>query len=487
MPTLNLQGLGSVTVGPEFLKLSPEEQSRTVDEIAVHIKGANGRIAGAFDAAGSVRQVDKLSAPYNGLMVSQDRLGDIHPGSIPQNVMQGVMNMPKDIAGAVQTVGDVAAGRTNAMVPDTGQGVTNPVVENAAKTLAPFAMPLTPGLRAGEGWAAAQTGRGFRRELPAVPTAEELRAAGSAGYDQARAMGVDYHPQAVAQMASTLRAELEQDGINPIVAPKSFKLLQMLEQPPPGAGASLGGLDTARKAFRLAARDFSNPTEQLAATKIIQQLDRFTENPDAASVVAGPAAAAGAVQKDARGNYAAAMRSRTFAGKQDQATLHAGASNSGANLDNALRQRVRDVLKSDKASAGYSDEELAAMRRFVIGDKSRNTLRKIANAFGGGGGLGTMATAAAGFGSGGYLAGGPTGAVAGVALPVLGWGAKKAENMLAKKGMGQIDEQLRMRSPLYNQRAANAPVNPVSPAMRALLMRGSLLYGPNAQQGGGGY
>lgn len=39
MPTLNIQGVGSVQVGPEFLKLSPEDQHKTVDEIAGSIQG----------------------------------------------------------------------------------------------------------------------------------------------------------------------------------------------------------------------------------------------------------------------------------------------------------------------------------------------------------------------------------------------------------------------------------------------------------------
>lgn len=483
MPTINLQGLGSVTVGPEFLKLSPEEQSRTVDEIAVHIKGANGRIAGAFDASNSVRQVDKLSAPYNGLMVSRDRLGDIHPGSIPQGVMQGVMNMPKDIAGAVQTVGDVAAGRTNAMVPDTGQGVTNPVVENAAKTLAPLAMPLTPGLRAGEGWAAAQTGRGFRR--PPAPTREELRAAGSGGFQSAFNMGVDFNPQAMASFASVGRAHLDQLHFNDVSAPHTYKILQQLENPK-GPYVPFSGLEQFRRQLYAGA---TSGSDRAAAKIVADGVDKLMQEPPAASVMAGPAAEAGATVQEARGNWAALERSKEVAGKQQRAQRRAWATNSGKNTDNTLRQRVADIRDQIDAGKlrGFSQAEIAQMDAFIKGGSGRNFLRNWSNRLGGGGGAMSTLTAMSGLGTAGYLGGGELGAVAGVAAPTIGWLMKTGENKLARQGMTAIDENIRRRSPLGQQMAANAPVNPVSPEMRALLMRSSLLYGPNAQQGGGGY
>lgn len=473
------------------------------------------RVEGALDAAQSVQQLPAPTAWKGSILpVSRDTQGASH------------FDMSAGLPGAV---GRMLTPPAQPMQPDAGQGVTSPEAISWAAEMAAGASPASAAMKAGERMIPGVS-QALRREKPAIPTSEELRAAGAEGYNQARSMGVDYDPKAVAGMASTLGAELERDGINPVVAPKTFRLLQMLQSPPPGAGASLTGLDTARKAFRNAAKDFSNPTEQLAAQRIIEQLDRFTENPDAASVVAGPAATAtseqaykdqfqtaydaaihwgyppkmageyadtfakdwasiqgaaaslpnavkaGAVQKDARGNYAAAMRSRSFAGKQDQAELSAAASNSGANTDNALRQRVRDVLKSPKASAGYSDEELAAMRRFVIGDKSRNMLRKVSNLLGGGGGLGSVVTGMAGVGAGGYALGAP-GAAAGVALPIIGWGAKAAQNRMARKGMTQLDEAIRKRSPLYGQRLANAPVSPVSPEMRAAMLRASLMYG----------
>ena len=62
------------------------------------------------------------------------------------------------------------------------------------------------------------------------------------------------------------------------------------------AGASLTGLHAAKRAFRNAARDFTNPTEQMAASKIMDALDRFVKEPDPATVVAGPAAAAAKLQ-----------------------------------------------------------------------------------------------------------------------------------------------------------------------------------------------
>ena len=438
-------------------------------------KGAltpNQRIAGAFDASQSVHQSDGLVEPRSGLLTDRNRFGEVSLGGLAGSALGAAKS-------ALTLPGDVYQGKVD---PRSDEAIAR------SAELATLASPASAAMRAGErmipgvAQAMLQVDQAMRREPKPVPTTEQLRTAGAEGFDRARNMGVDYRSEAVAQVAAGARVGLESDGILPVLAPKSFSILKQLETPPANSLAQLSGIHAARRALNNAARDFTNPTEQLAAKRIIEDLDRFVENPPAAGVMAGPAAAAGAAQKEAMENYAAAMRSKQLAGKKDIAELSAGASNSGANIDNALRQRVRDILKSPKESAGFTKEELKDMRNFVLGDRKRNATRRIANLLGGGGGLGSLVTAMGAGAAGGATGGLGAGAVAGLAIPLTGYGAKRAANSMARKGMDSLAETTRMRSPLY-QNAPRPPAQIVSPEKRAALLRAMLL----GQQGGGGY
>jgi hypothetical protein len=327
----------------------------------------------------------------------------------------------------------------------------------------------------------------FRRVEPQVPTAEELKAAGSAGYNAARDMGVDFRSRAVADMAATVRAGLEADGVLNELAPKSFSILSKLESPPANSVAPLSGLDAARKALRNAAQDFSNPTERLAASRIISALDRFTENPDPAAVVAGPAVSAGERLAAARGDYAAAKRSEQLAGIGDAADLRAASANSGRNLDNATRQRIASLLLKPKARAGYSPEEIAAIEKISTGNWGRNRVRDVGNLFGGGGGLGQMLTTAAGAVPG-VMVGSPEAAgVGAVAAPMVGVGAKSLANALTRRALERADELVRQRSPLYRARGAAAPSEAAPTAGREAILKALLLQLQSQRAGGGGY
>lgn len=347
-----------------------------------------------------------------------------------------------------------------------------------ALDLASVASPVNPAITAGDR-AIPGVLKAVTQEKVKPPTTDALYEAASGGYNKARDMGVDYSSDAVKNLAAGLRAGLEKDGILGELAPKTFSVLGKLENPPSGSVTPLGGLDAARKAFGLAGKDFANPTEQLAAKRVIEGLDGFVENPDAASVVAGPAAAAADTLKGARGNYAAASRSDRINGIEDAADLRAAAANSGHNADNSIRSRVASLLLSPKQAAGYSAPELAALRQVTEGDLTRNTARQIGNLLGGGGGLGAALTGTIGVG-GGLAAGGPAGAAVGASLPVLGYGAKALGNALTRRALNSADEIVRSRSPLFQQMQQGAPMVVDSPEQRMAYVRA--LMGSQAPQ-----
>lgn len=373
---------------------------------------------------------------------------------------------------AVMLPGEVYSGKID---PKSDEGIERAL--EMAGTVSPASVAARAGERALPGALKA-----MRKEKIEPPSAEALKKAASEGYDSARDMGVDYSAKSVSEKAAQWRSELEKDGIFAELAPKSFKILDKLTNPPDDSVASLAGLEAARRSFRHARKDFGNPTDQLAAKRILGGLDEFLERPDASAVVAGPAAKAGKAMSDARQNYAASKRSEQLTGVRDTAELRAAAANSGQNLDNSIRQRAASLVSSPKARAGFSKEELAKIEEIARGTTYRNAMRALGNLFGGGGGLGSVVTGASGGALGGMIGGIP-GMMAGAALPAAGVMAKQHANAMTRKALDFTDRMARKRSPLYQQMERDAPYVAVSPDGRAIGMKALLsMYGLDPEE-----
>lgn len=334
--------------------------------------------------------------------------------------------------------------------------------------------PANPGIQSGDR-VIPGVAQALVQGTPEVPTSQMLRQAGSAGYKQMRNMGVDYSSESVANMAAALRAGLDEDGLIAETAPKTASTLAKLLTPPEGSVAPISGLESSRKAFGKIGQGFDNPSDQEAARRVREGIDQFILAADPETVVAGPAADAGAVLREARANTAAYKRSDRLDRNLRDAELNAAGSNSGQNFGNALRQQVKTVLRSDKKSAGYNADELSALRDVVDGSVAANSTRFVGNLLGGGGGLGAIATGAAGAGALGAATGNVPATVAGALLPALGFATKKVSNYLTEKAFNEANELTRMRSPLYEAMVREAPMEVVAPSQRAALIRALLL------------
>lgn len=343
--------------------------------------------------------------------------------------------------------------------------------------------PASPVTRASQA-AVPGTLKTLRLGQPKVPTAQELKAAGSAGFDAARNLGVDYSPEAVKSMVDDLARSLQDDGFDSITAPKTAALLAKAGAiPEAGDGsvvASLNNLISLRKALQEAAGS-GDASERAAASRGIAALDEFIAQADPSSVVAGTAAAAGSVLDTARGNYAAAMRSDAVTKAVTKAERNAAKSNSGQNLDNATRQRLESVL--DKESRGFSKEERQLLDDIVRGKHGANIARYVGNLLGGGGGLGQLVAGGIGATLGSAIGGTP-GAIIGATAPAaLGTTAKQIGANITRSQARKLDEFIRMRSPLYKSATEKPPVvQGLSPAVPDILNRALLLEYGNLQQ-----
>jgi hypothetical protein len=406
-----------------------------------------------FEDAARKAAESEPSYRYSVLPLSEDTQGKVHfdPSSGVLGALKRAFTLP----------GEVAAGKVD---PTSDEGLKRTLEMAGAVT------PVNPAIRAGERAipGALQALRPGRTE---TPTAEALKTAGAAGFEKARGLNVDYSSSHVGDLANSIRSELEGNGVIAELAPKSFKIIEKLTGGPPGSVAPYTGLYAARRALGNAAKDFANPTEQLAAKHAIDRLDSFLERPPAEAVVAGPAAEAGKLTTEARGNYAAAKRSEKLTQLEDTAELQSAAANSGKNLDNTIRRKAAAIVTDPKKRAGYSPSELKLIEDVARGNFTRNKIRDVGNLLGGGGGLGSMLTGAAGAMAGGAAGGGPGAALGSMIGPTVGATARGVANKLTQRALERADEAVRQRSPLFEQMQAATPQEAVSPFGRALGLR----------------
>lgn len=379
--------------------------------------------------------------------------------------------------------GDVATGKVPIHAPGAPGGY-NPELINRSIDLAAVMSPVNPAVRAGDRAIPGQLLAGQKPVYP--PSAQELKAAASKGYDAARASGLEIRGGAVGELARTLEGDLVEKGIIGEHAPGTFAVISKIASPPEGGVATVANIESIRRAFGNVKGD--NATDRFAAALAVRRLDDFLDSLPAESVVAGTAPAEGAqavsdILRNARGNYGAAQRSNDLTGTLDRANTgileraetRAQATYSGRNLDNTIRQRVASLLEKPKEVTGFSDAELEALREVVQGGPVRNAARKVGNFLGGGGGLGQ---AIVGGGTGFAASGGdPTTALlAGLAPVVAGTAAKGLENTLAKRSLAQADALTRMNSPLFRELLAQQPGPDLDRNMailRAILMGGT--------------
>jgi hypothetical protein len=368
---------------------------------------------------------------------------------------------------------------------DAAGGTLDPNSPEGARRMAEWATVATPTGAAARATESAVPGtlKALRVGQPKVPTAQELKAAGSAGFDAARNLGVDYAPEAVKSMTDDIARSLQDDGFDGITAPKTSALLAKAGAIPEAEdGAvvtSLNNLISLRKALQEAAGS-GDASERAAASRAINAVDEFISAADPPGVVAGAASTAGSVLDAARGNYAAAMRSGTVTKAVTKAERNAAKSNSGQNLDNAIRQRLESVLDKER---GFSGEEKQLLDDIVRGKHGANAARYVGNLLGGGGGLTQMIIGVVGAGAGGLAAGTP-GAIAGAGMPAaLGVTLRKLAASMTRRRAQELDEIIRKRSPLYQRATQSPPIHQGPNAdVRSLLGRGLMLSAPGLME-----
>jgi hypothetical protein len=386
-------------------------------------------------------------------------------------------NIYEGLKSTVTAPGDAMSGDLQVMGPD---GHVTPEAIARSTEFAAAVSPINPMVRAGDR-AVPGVLRNVRAATVEPPTAQALKEAAQEGYETLRGLDARYSSKSISDMATGLEVTLAKQGINEKTAPKTIATLRELQSPPEGGFASSSDIETIRRTFGTIGEDFANPTDRNAGKFARGAIDSFLAKPPSGSVLAGSEEAAeiaGRTASDARANYAASKRSGKLTDLGEAAELRAAAANSGQNIGNSIRSRAASVLLNPKARSGFTENELAALRKVAEGTRGQNITRYVGNLLGGGGGLGAGFTAAASGAGAAAATGNPYMAALGVVAPLAGAGSKTISNVMTERALKAVDKTTRMRSPLYEEMQRGAGVEATNPVAATSFLRSLLLAPP---------
>lgn len=315
---------------------------------------------------------------------------------------------------------------------------------------------------AGEGIANAFARTAGQRAARAVaPSQDELANIARQKYAEATKAGVWFKPQAYDDLVNDIKTTLSNSGVDETLHPKVMATVRRLEQEVGGNSAvTLDKLDLLRRVASSAAKS-KEPDEGRLASMVIGKIDDFVDGAGPDTVLFGDGQAGAKALQDARGAYAAKARSARILDAIDNAEIGTGATGSGSNIDNKLRQAAASILKNKNSVRGFSPQEIDALKQVAEGTLTRNALRL------GGKAAPTGIVSGALSGGAGFGLGGPVGAAA---LMGGGYVSKKLADAGTKKAMESAAAMTRARAvPGATQKIAKAS-DPERQAIARMLM-----------------
>lgn len=407
-----------------------------------------------------------------------NKAADVFSASAEKNIFQPIKHPVDTAMGAARLGAGIGQYAAQGYLGSDFEPDVDALVKDYAKTYGtwegfrkavtedPVRVALDASTLAGGLGALSRVGRravGLPTRAPAAPSVGELFDSADGHYSAMHGFGVEVHPQVMDDVATNMTTALKADGFYPRIAPKTFDMIEELRSPD-GPAFTTGQIDSIRKGLGKIS-PAADPSDAAAARQVINEIDNTMAGLQPADVAVNPHFAPRVAQEAAlaRGDYAAAKRAETVEHAQDMAQLQAASTGSGANIDNATRQKYRTILASKKLQRGFSPEELAQMRDIVTGTTAGNAARLV----------GKLAPSGIVSASLSGMLGHTIGHAAGV--PAFGLAAKKISDAATAGAAARLSETVRLRSPLARAIGARPrlaqPTRPSTIARRLNLMR----------------
>ena len=426
----------------------PTEQPSTLGDVATSfgrgvVKGAIGLAGGSGDLREMVGDSPIAKTALSAIPIVGP-LSKIAPSSkqitgAVENVA-GPFERPKTTAGKyAQSVGE--------FVPSAAIGEGG-LVTRAATTIAgglgsEAAGELTEGTKLepyarGAGGLIAGGGTGLAiaegqsiRLAGRLPTADQIRDSARAAYQQVENARLIASEGSLNGLVSATRAGLDQRLITDTVAPRTFRALGHLED----SGGDIAQIMGVRQ--RLGEINPSAGTDYEAAQHVRDAIDNYVETLPPGEIVSGDPQFTQAMLDHARASWRAYAKLDQVHTAMEIGSHRAAVAGTGANSQNAMRQRIREILDSDSQSRGFSAESRQQMEDIVMGTWLQNAAR-YAGKYAPSGPVSGIASGMA------YLGGGP-GAAAAVAIPATI--AKYLGTYLTRRAIRQLEDTIRGESP----------------------------------------
>lgn len=280
----------------------------------------------------------------------------------------------------------------------------------------------------------------------AAPTVEELKNAARAQYNHPDVTAVRFAAQPTEALANRASLDLRAQGFRPNFDQNGKPVFQLVDEL---RGASnVADIDNVRKALGNLAKEKDQVGQltpnAVAAGRAIDHINNFLPNIRQSDVLAGNAARAAEILDSARGNWGAAKRAEEIATKAENARIQAASTYGGGNINNAMRQALRPLVKNNFQKArGFNDAEQQALEHAVTGSWLGNTLRQVGK-LGPDTGLKGLHHVGAAVASGGTS----------IPLSLATFASKLAGDSSTRRAINRLDTMLRERSPLYRENVA---------------------------------
>lgn len=454
MVTLAIDGIGEVQVDDGFLRLSPEKQAATVEEIATRLRGSAAPAATspppAVPAPNSEEALFLQSVNAN--QPKPDTLkarGSILPVGVDE---KGGMTLalPAFLEGPRQTIIDLiegkrtasqisgreifelgslfagSAGGSAALRAPRAAPEAAAVADDALRAAAPETPPPLPG-------AADDTVRAAVSDAPsAAPvTTEEFRAAAKSFYKKADESGVVIQPSSIRTLADDIKTTVDKAGIDATLHPRATAALKRVEGAADSA-LTFDRLEILRRVANAAGKGLDKDEGRIAGL-IVDKIDDFVRNMADTDVIAGDPKVVSEVVPKARELWSKVAKLDLVENLVERAKISAP-NFSGSGLENALRTEFRTLAKNRALMRTFTAGEQKAIKRVAKGDATSNAAR----AAGKFAPTGVVSAVMSG-GAGGAI-GGPVGAVA---LPAAGFLARQLATKLTQRHVTQLEDLIK--------------------------------------------
>lgn len=263
-------------------------------------------------------------------------------------------------------------------------------------------------------------------------TTDQLRSQAKQYYKDVADADLIIAPKPVQDLNQSITADLANFGYHPELQPKVGVILKELDRVKNG-NITATGLDTIRK-MAVGVSKSPDPSERALGGMIIGKIDDLMEGLTPAHVVQGDAVKATEALSKGHAAWKTMRKAELIDDLVVKGEDQGMRTNSGGNVQNAIRQKLGSILDDPKKARLFSTEEKEAIRKIVRGTVTQNTLRQLgrlapsSNAW-----LGILSTFAA--------------PGIGIAVPLAGSAAKAGATKLTNNAVADLSAMVRGAAP----------------------------------------